>query len=52
MVCPDVLFPYARETVDTLLVKGAFPPFMLAPVNFDTLYVEAKKRREAAQDTG
>ena len=47
--CPDVLFPYARETVDTLLVKGTFPPFMLAPVNFDTLYAEAKKRRESAQ---
>ena len=33
---PDALFPYARETLDTLLVKGTFPPFMLAPVNFDT----------------
>ena len=50
VACPDVLFPYARETVDTLLVKGTFPPFMLAPVNFDTLYAEAKKRREATQD--
>ena len=47
--CPDVLFPYARETVDTLLVKGTFPPFMLAPVDFDSLYAEARKRREAAQ---
>lgn len=52
VACPDVLFPYARETVDTLLVKGTFPPFMLAPVNFDALYAEAKKRREAAQATG
>ena len=50
VACPDALFPYARETVDTLLVKGTFPPFMLAPVNFDTLYAEAKKRREATQD--
>ena len=52
IACPDALFPYARETVDTLLVKGTFPPFMLAPVNFDTLYAEAKKRREAAEITG
>ena len=50
--CPDALFPYARETVDALLVKGTFPPFMLAPVNFDTLYAEATKRREAAQAAG
>ena len=51
VACPDALFPYARETLDTLLVKGSFPPFMLAPVNFDTLYAEAKKRRQAAQNT-
>ena len=51
VACPDVLFPYARETIDTLLVKGTFPPFMLAPVSFDTLYAEAKKRREATQRT-
>ena len=49
--CPEALFPYARETLDTLLLKGTFPPFMLAPVNFDTLYAEAKKRRESAQAT-
>ena len=52
VACPDVLFPYARETVDTLLVKGTFPPFMLAPVNFDALYAEARKRRDATQATG
>lgn len=50
VACPEMLFPYARETVDSLLVKGTFPPFMLAPVHFDVLYAEAKKRREAAQD--
>ena len=49
VACPNVLFPYARETIDTLIVKGTFPPFMLAPVNFDALYAEAKKRREVQQ---
>ena len=52
VACPEALFPYAREAVDNLLAKGTFPPFMLAPVNFDTLYAEAKKRREATQATG
>ena len=33
--CPGILFPYIRETIDTLVVKGGFPPLMLAPVNFD-----------------
>ena len=52
VACPEALFPYAREAVDNLLAKGSFPPFMLAPVNFDTLYAEAKKRREMGQATG
>ena len=52
VACPEVLFPYARETLDTLLVKGTFPPFMLAPVSFDTLYAEARKRHEAARPDG
>jgi preprotein translocase subunit SecB len=38
---PNILFPYARETIDGLCVKGGFPPVMLAPVNFDALYQQA-----------
>lgn len=44
--CPATLFPYLRETLDSLVVKGSFPPILLAPVNFDALYVEAKRRWE------
>ena len=47
--CPNALFPYARETLDSLVTKGTFPPFMLAPVNFDALYAEAKRRWSADQ---
>lgn len=38
---PNILFPYAREAIDSLCVKGAFPAVMLAPVNFDALYQQA-----------
>ena len=38
---PNILFPYARETIDSVCVKGGFPPVMLAPVNFDALYQQA-----------
>lgn len=38
---PNILFPYAREAIDALAVKGGFPPIMLAPVNFDALYQQA-----------
>lgn len=47
VTCPTVLFPYARETIDTLVTKGTFPAFMLAPMNFDALFAETERRREA-----
>lgn len=41
---PNVLFPYARETIDSLCVKGGFPPLMIQPVNFDAVYQQARAR--------
>lgn len=38
--CPNVLFPYAREVVSDLVNKGGFPQLILAPVNFDALYMQ------------
>ena len=37
-VCPQILFPYAREAIDSALVKATFPPLMMPPINFDALY--------------
>lgn len=37
--CPNILFPYARETISSLVVKGTFPQLNLAPVNFDALFM-------------
>lgn len=47
--CPNLLFPYLRETIDSVVVKGSFPAMMLAPVNFDAIYAQAvmKKQQEA-----
>jgi preprotein translocase subunit SecB len=47
---PNVLFPYARETIDSLCVKGAFPAIMLSPVNFEAVYQQALA--QAAQNAG
>lgn len=48
-VCPNILFPYAREAIDNLVVRGSFPPLMLAPVNFDALYQQALAQQEQQQ---
>ncbi len=49
---PNILFPYARENIDAICVKGGFPPIMLAPVNFDALYQQALAQQQAAPEGG
>ncbi|MCR9107056.1 MAG: protein-export chaperone SecB [Gammaproteobacteria bacterium] len=49
---PNILFPYAREAIDTLCVKGGFPAIMLSPVNFDALYQQARQQSAAAAAGG
>ena len=51
---PNILFPYARENIDSLCVKGGFPPVMLAPVNFDALFQQAlaQQAQNQAADGG
>ena len=49
---PNILFPYARETIDTLCVKGGFPPVMLAPVNFDALFQQAMAQAASQAQQG
>ena len=39
--CPNVLFPYARESISTTIQKGGFPEFQLQPINFDALYQQS-----------
>ena len=38
--CPNVLFPYARETIADATMRAGFPPVHLAPINFEMLYQE------------
>ncbi len=47
-VCPNILFPYARECIDCLVTKGSFPALMLSPLNFEALYAQQKQQEAAA----
>jgi preprotein translocase subunit SecB len=38
--CPNILFPYVREVISDIIVRGGFPQLLLAPVNFDALYAQ------------
>jgi preprotein translocase subunit SecB len=44
--CPRMLFPFAREIVATATRNGGFPPLLLEPIDFVTLY---RQRMESAQ---
>jgi preprotein translocase subunit SecB len=52
--CPNLLFPYARETVSNLVNRGTFPVLNLAPVNFDAIFAQyvQKRQAEAAAQAG
>ena len=45
--CPGVLFPYARQAVSDLIMRGGFPPFLLPPVNFDALFQQSAEQQAA-----
>lgn len=54
-VCPNMLFPYLRESIDSLVVKGGFPALMLSPINFDALYqqrLEQEAQQQQAENEG
>jgi len=39
---PEMLYPYARELVTSLISRGGFPSVRLRPLNFEALYAEQK----------
>ena len=49
--CPNILFPYARESISGIISKGGFPEFLLQPINFDALYAQSQQQQRDAQGT-
>ena len=53
--CPRLLFPFARELVAGAVTSGGYPPLMLDPVDFVTLYrqkmAEQQQQQAAAPTT-
>ena len=49
IACPTILFPYLRETISDLVVRGGFPPVLLAPVSFEAIYMQRMQQQPPAQ---
>jgi len=50
--CPNVLFPYIRETIADAITRAGFPPVHLDPINFEMLYQQqlaAMQQQQAQQ---
>jgi len=51
-LCPGTLFPYARQTISSLIADGGFPPLTLQPVNFEQLYAQRMQQLMNEQQGG
>jgi preprotein translocase subunit SecB len=47
--CPTILFPYLRETISDLITRGGFPPVLLAPVSFESIYMQRIQQAQASE---
>ncbi len=50
--CPNILFPYAREAIASLVNRGTFPPLNLNPVNFEAVFAAYMQKRMQEQQGG
>jgi len=41
--CPNTLYPFAREAIADVALRGGFPQLLLQPINFDSLYARAMR---------
>jgi preprotein translocase subunit SecB len=46
VMCPNILFPYLRQVVSDVVVRGGFSPVLLNPINFDALYQQQKQQAQ------
>ena len=46
ITCPNILFPYLRESVSSVVTRGGFPPFFLNHLNFEALYQQRLQQQQ------
>lgn len=48
--CPNILYPYARELIASLVNRGTFPALNLSPINFDALFLDYLSNQKQQQE--
>lgn len=49
ITAPNIVFPYLRETISEAITRAGFPPVILQPMNFETIY---RARKQEQTDAG
>lgn len=48
VTCGNILFPYLRESISTVVIRGGFPPFFLNHLSFEALYQQRLQQQAGA----
>lgn len=48
--CPSMTFPFLRRLVADLTREGGFPPLLLDPIDFASLFLRRQQQAQAAND--
>ncbi|PKO47365.1 MAG: protein-export chaperone SecB [Betaproteobacteria bacterium HGW-Betaproteobacteria-22] len=51
ITCPNILFPYARESISDLTIRGGFQPVLLNPINFEALFAQQQQQQAVQADS-
>jgi preprotein translocase subunit SecB len=49
---PRLLFPFARQVIASTVMDGGFPPIMLDPIDFASLYMQRAAQAQADETGG
>ena len=52
IACPNIVYPYLRETISDLVTRGGFPPVLLSPVSFEAIYMQKLQQQQQQQQSG
>ena len=44
--CAEIVYPYARENISSVIQRGGFPPLFLSPIDFHTIYQKELEKRQ------
>jgi preprotein translocase subunit SecB len=49
--CPNIVFPYLRESISDVVIRAGFPPMLLNPVNFEALFMQQQAANQQGSAT-